>query len=434
MKVTVHRGTHVIGGSCVEVTTSSTRLVLDLGLPLVTANRDPFDASAALKRSTAELLQEGTAPNIAGLFEETATAPDAILLSHAHLDHMGMIHLSRPEIPVYATSGTSKMMLAGAVFAGREELNRDRHRAIQPGTPFQIKDVQITPYAVDHSVFGSVAFLIEADGKRVLYTGDLRNHGRKPGMMRTLLEALRIQPVDLLVTEGTHLGSEKESGTGEFDLEEEVVRHIGTASGLVMSCFSPQDVDRLVTVYRASVRSGRTFVADGYTAFVLHLVQREANIPAPKGRNGIRVLFNEGFTRKKNRKLESLFEPDRIELAEVLAEPTKHVMAFRPSMTAMDFRGTLPPKARVLYGYWKGYLRNPDWVELQEQVSQVGGDFIATHASGHIYINDLIEFVRAVDAKTVIPIHTFEPQQLHRHFANVRVLNDGETFDLEASS
>ncbi len=61
------------------------------------------------------------------------------------------------------------------------------------------------------------------------------------------------------------------------------------------------------------------------------------------------------------------------------------------------------------------------------------GDFISAHASGHIYVKDLIEFVRAVDAKTVIPIHTFEPQLLNQHFSNVRVLNDGDVFLLEES-
>jgi ribonuclease J len=300
-----------------------------LGLPLVYANREAFDASAALKKSTEVLLSEGTAPKISGLFDTQSSPPDAILLSHAHLDHMGLIHRTRPEIPVIATAGTSKMMLAGALFAGREGLSRDRHKPICAGEDFQVGDLQITPFAVDHSTFGSMAFLIESNGKRILYTGDLRNHGRKPGMMRTLLDSLREKPLDLLITEGTHLGGDSDPTQNEFDLEEKIFGYIRGAKSLVFCCFSPQDVDRLVTIYRASVRSGRTFVVDGYTAFVLHLVQKEASIPPPKKEYGMRVFFNQGFARKKNRKLESLFEADRIELNEILAEPLKYVMAFR---------------------------------------------------------------------------------------------------------
>lgn len=116
MKLTVHRGTKEIGGSCVELATATTRLVLDAGLPLVDENREPFDSLKALRSTRDELIADGTIPPMPGLFSTDAAPPDAILLTHAHLDHSGLIHLSRPEIPVYATRGTSKMMLAGAVF------------------------------------------------------------------------------------------------------------------------------------------------------------------------------------------------------------------------------------------------------------------------------------------------------------------------------
>ena len=35
MKITIHRGTQEIGGSCVEIWTETTRIVVDFGMPLV---------------------------------------------------------------------------------------------------------------------------------------------------------------------------------------------------------------------------------------------------------------------------------------------------------------------------------------------------------------------------------------------------------------
>ncbi len=35
MDLTIHRGTHEIGGSCVELATENTRILIDVGLPLV---------------------------------------------------------------------------------------------------------------------------------------------------------------------------------------------------------------------------------------------------------------------------------------------------------------------------------------------------------------------------------------------------------------
>jgi len=425
MLVTIHRGTHEIGGNCVEVQSGDTRLVLDVGLPLVDANRDPFDSLKALRSTREQLIADGTIRPVPGLFTDDAPPPDAILLSHAHLDHVGLLHYTRPEIPVYSTKGTSKMLLAGGVFASRPTLDRNRHRPITPGASFAVGDFTVTPFAVDHSTFACVAFLLEYDGKRLLYSGDLRRHGRKPGMIRTLIEHVAPRNVDLLLMEGTHLGGEREQGTTEFELEERLVELVKTAPGLVLAAFSPQDVDRLVTLYRSARRTDRIFVADAYAAFILHLIAGEANVPRPTRDKGIRVFFNAGFRRKNIDRLNQLFEPDRIDLDEVLAGPGEHLMAFRPSMTGFDFGGTLPSRCRCLYGYWAGYLKNPDWVELQRQVAEAGGDFIPAHASGHIYTADLRELVAALNPRAVIPVHTFEPGMFGEIFANTISLDDG---------
>lgn len=430
MKLTVHRGSKEIGGSCVELTTSTTRLVLDLGLPLVDANREPFDSRGALAKSVEQLKAEKVIPPILGLFDTDHPAPDAVLLSHAHLDHAGLLHLSRPTVPIFATSGTSKMMLAAAVFAAQRQLDRSRFREVVTQQSVQIGDCRVTPLAVDHSIFGSVAYLIEAEGKTVLYSGDFRNHGRKPGMIRDLLDHLKTKTMDVLICEGTHFGADKEQGMTEYQLEEKVVDLVKSAPALVLATFSALDVDRIVTLYKAARETNRTFVVDAYTAFVLYLIGRRTNVPRPSRDMGIRVYFNHLFKRRKLDNIREKFEADRINLEEVLADPAKHLMVFRPSMTGFDFNGTLPARCRCLYGYWKGYLSKPDWVELQAQVAQVNGDFILAHVSGHAYVADIISFVNSVKARTVIPIHTFEPQMYQEYFANVTMLKDGDVFQL----
>jgi hypothetical protein len=68
--------------------------------------------------------------------------------------------------------------------------------------PIALGPFVITPFLVDHSAYDAYAILVEADGKRIFYSGDFRAHGRK----RQLLERLIQHPperVDVLLMEGT---------------------------------------------------------------------------------------------------------------------------------------------------------------------------------------------------------------------------------------
>ena len=423
MRLTIHRGSREIGGSCIEVAAGPTRLILDVGMPLFDSNREPFDSFSTRKASRSDLIARGIIPAVPGLFDCAAAPPDAILLSHAHLDHSGLMHHSRPEIPIHATVGTSKMMLAGQVFAAGPGLSRDRYRPLWPGSTLRIGSISVTPFAVDHSAFDSVSFLLEAEGRSLLYTGDLRMHGRKPDMARDLVRAVAPKNVDALLVEGTHFGRANERRIEETDVERVVTEKARSTHGLVLAAFSPQDVDRLMSMYKAARKSKRVFVADAYAAFVLHLAG--GKIPKPTAANGIRVFFNAAFRRKRIRKLESLFAASRIELSEILSAPDRHLMVFRPSMLGPDFGNKLPGGSTVIYSCWSGYLARPEWAAIQERLRASGGELHSAHASGHIHIPDLIRLVTQLNTKTVIPIHTFEPDRFRDHFRNVTMLPDG---------
>lgn len=72
---------------------------------------------------------------------------------------------------------------------------------------------------MDHSPFGAHAFLVEAGGKRVFYTGDFRGHGRKAKIFERFL-ATAPAGVDVLLMEGTTIGRSEPPKT-EADVEAE---------------------------------------------------------------------------------------------------------------------------------------------------------------------------------------------------------------------
>ena len=68
MKFKIHRGTKEIGGSCVEVWTDKTRMLLDFGMPLVNKEGKDFDFDKYKTLKPTELVKKGVLPDITGLY------------------------------------------------------------------------------------------------------------------------------------------------------------------------------------------------------------------------------------------------------------------------------------------------------------------------------------------------------------------------------
>ena len=96
MKIVIHRGAKQVGGTCIEVISGKSSILLDLGLPLTFEFGD--DIQACLPQP---------------LFSELTKKPEkikALFLSHAHLDHYGLAGCLPSQIPVYLSSATKILM------------------------------------------------------------------------------------------------------------------------------------------------------------------------------------------------------------------------------------------------------------------------------------------------------------------------------------
>lgn len=344
MKLRIHRGTEEIGGTCIEVAAQGKRIALDVGLPLDA----PDD----------EGMRDGLLPTVPG-FREPDDGLLGVLISHAHPDHYGLARHVRPEVPIWIGEKAHSILKAASRYVPNGHTFA-APRFISHRKPVDIGPFRITPYLVDHSAFDAYAFLIEADGKRVFYSGDFRGHGRK----RRLFEAMiRNSPrnLDALLMEGTTIGrtGTDEGFATEADLECEFFRVFQETKGLHLVWTSSQNIDRLVTIFRAAKRTGRLLLIDLYTAVVLEATGRDT-IPQSSW-DSIRLYIphrQRVFVKKKG-----LFDDLRrhkanrvfLEALPDLAE--RAVMLFRPM--AMNDKGVQSALngAAFTYSMWEGYLK-----------------------------------------------------------------------------
>ena len=130
---------------------------------------------------------------------------------------------------------------------------------------------------------------------------------------------------------------------------------IRESPSLVMAAYSPQNLDRFVSYYKAALKAGRTFICDHYQAAVLYQLN-SPRLPKPS-RDKLPIYLPQ--ERKRLAAYENRFQDAEISLRGILAAPDRFVMLTRPSMILNDFSRCLPQKTRLLYGMWSGYRVKP---------------------------------------------------------------------------
>jgi len=433
MNFKIHRGANEIGGSCVEVWTDSTRIVIDLGMPLVNPDNTPFDAREAEKRSRDELIKDGILPDIPSLYQDGSNT--ALLISHAHQDHYGLMNHISPSCPVYLGFGTQLLIELTNTFADKKwNINNSNH--IKNGKIFKIGDIEITPYRMDHAAFDAYAFLVEANGKRLFYSGDFRLHGRKSNDFEWFCANVK-RPVDYLLLEGSSIGRTDKPFPTEEELEDQFTEAFKQTKGINLVYVSGQNIDRLKTIYQACRRSHKLFLVDFYVANVLKTLNKKADnsIPFPSRETypDIRVYYPTFLTKRmielgKDAETVYPFRVQKLGKDELDKMANQLVMIVRPSVQ-FDLEHYLHKydDGCFIYSMWDGYKTKPG--RTKDFLDFIAGKkmpIIDIHTSGHADLLGLKRLVEAVNPKHIVPIHTFESKQYAELFNgfDVVIAND----------
>lgn len=382
MKVIIHRGSHQIGGCCTEIATDTSRILIDFGSEL--------DESAEL--------------HISGVTDGKSCC-NAVLFSHYHGDHIGLMESINADIPLYISDLSLRILkqqnARQKVF---DENVVNRIETYKTASSLVFGDITVTPFMVDHSAFDSHMFLIEADDKKVLHTGDFRSHGfRGKGLLPTLEKY--VGAVDVLICEGTTISRNKEIPMTEGVLARKAKEILQENKYVFVACAST-NIDR-IAAFCSAVPRGKYCLCDSYQKSILDIVK------------------------EKSGKYSNLYDfPKMLTYSPALDDKMlQHgfCMFIRPgnflSTKLLEKYKDLDPL--VVYSMWHGYL------DQNANLKNALGGFRLTelHTSGHADVDTIDKVISITNPKMIIPIHTDMPEQ----FANsqtVRVVSDGEIISI----
>ena len=389
MNIIIHRGTHQIGGSAIEISTASTRIILDVGNEL----------SLDEKYIPINLDVDGVTKGIPDC--------DGIVISHCHMDHLGQLIAALPEIPLYMGMLSKEVAMISAEYQDKDlYLRLLGANTFRGGEAFTIGDIRIRPLVIDHSAADSYMFVIEAEGKRVLYTGDFRMHGLRHHVLDKLVNTY-IGEVDILITEGTSLSRDADDCISEATVLDDISSYIQDGKYVFVVC-SSTNIDRIMGIWH-NMPTDKVLICDAYQKRILDTVINN-------------VYYESSLYRRQDRPLvldigkypKYYMDNGFVSLARATENYISHIQEF--------------PKddVRIIYSMWTGYIEE----NLALKTLLETYPTYICHASGHVSKDDLTKFIELVNPDAIIPVHTDNPERLeelvpHR---NVYVVNDDEPF------
>ncbi len=432
MILTIHRGTNEIGGTCIELQSGSNRILLDFGMPLVNNVGDSFDFSKYKNLTVEELVNQGILPNVQSAYSGNSEI-NGVIISHPHADHYGLMQYLNQDIPVWLGRATHRILELNNIFLHQNNVILTP-KYFEKEKVFTIGNFVITAYWNDHSAFDSYSFLIEAENKRIFYSGDFRSHGRKGKAYRWFLHNAP-KDIDCLLIEGTTIGRKHENSKTEEYIEIELIELFKKSKSINYIYTSSQNIDRVVSIYRACLISQKTLVVDVYTANVLETLSEFAGIPAPlKGFSNLKVLFPYRLTTSlfKNGRgdLANKFSKSKITKDEISKNPSSFVLLVRPSMKS-DLNKIITDSGNLIYSMWEGYKEQTTTQEFIDWLRSKNFIIYDIHTSGHADADTLKELADTLAPKAIIPIHTFKKHDYKNVFSQKIIeLNDNETINI----
>jgi len=434
-------GTNEIGGNKILLEDKDTSVFLDFGLSF--AGEAQYFSGYLCPRSVngaGDYLEFGLLPNLAGLYAKEMIKNtkikyeeplfDALLLSHAHIDHIGYLPFIHEEIPVYCGECT-KTIIDAMQESGRIDLGEHDFRTFRTGKKITVGKLEIEPVHVDHSIPGAYGFIISTSDGAIVYTGDLRLHGPAAKMTNDFAElAAKCEPV-AMISEGTRVcpAEERIVLNSEAEVKNKCSEVVANASNLVIATFYSRDIDRLRTLYQVAKENDKKFVIPLRKAHLLSMLRNDSRLRIPDIQKDDTIVFY--MKRKKTGEyLETdYYKWERPFLAKAVTYDyiRKNQSRVLLNLDLTEFTELIDIKpskgGHFIYSMSEPFSEEDiDKKVMDRWLNHFGLEFHQIHASGHCSQQHLKKIIDTIKPKQIMPVHTEYPEIFKQLFKDIKVV------------
>ena len=447
VNIKIHRGTSQIGGTITEIYTENSHIFIDFGSELTVKPEESTDGKMIEMINNAEC--------------------DAVLFSHYHGDHVGLLehipHIDiRGKVIKLGIGKVARKVLANIQSTLANDTSRpeeqQRHKHIlklleddnrwqdfmdaltegnEDSSSFNIGDFHVTTIRVDHSAYDSYMFVIEAEGKCIVHTGDFRVHGRLgEGFFDRLKEFMADKKVDVLLIEGTMLGRLDEPVMSEEELQEKAKNLLMKPENkyAYLIC-SSTNMESLASFHKAVLFSNKEKRESGNkdckrAMYVNYYVKEQMDLFASVEPD-ITWKFNKANRFEQQGKFNEKLGMTQMEY---MKENGFLILLGKSDSYEKYIKPFEQEKPLLIYSMWDGYVKNEttdtydkDWGALYKRFERKE----ELHTSGHAVKKDLEEMIAIVNPRQVVPIHTEFKESYERLEGignRIKLLEDGNEF------
>lgn len=443
VSLTFFGGVNEIGGNKILLQDKDTKIFFDFGLSFAKGNSYYTGFLSARKIcGAADDLELGIIPRIKGLYSQESLAftgmkysppeYDAIILSHAHMDHCSHLQYIDEGIQVYC--GETTLRIIESFKPGEKEqeaLGLHPYKTFRTGQKIKIGSIEIEPVHVDHSVPGAYGFIIHTSEGAAVYTGDLRMHGAASSMTREFIEKASSADAKALIVEGTRVGrAEKTENYSEDDVKRLCNRILAKSKGFAATTFYGRDVDRIRTFYETAKANSRIFVISLRTAHLLNklLSDKRLKVPDPLKDSNIKIYIARKKSGQYDEKDYYIWERPYLKNAvgcDYIKENASKILLNLDLYSFAQLVDIKPSNGEFIHSmsepFSEGGLDQIEQDVMMRWLKHFKLHFHQAHASGHCSKADIKNLIKAVSPKKVIPVHT-ENARMFKKFAKNVVL------------